>query len=133
MNLVADVQSRNEADLAALQGIWIQTHLEENGHVNPPDTHGANGALTTFAGNEFAVYLPDGTLMLEGTFTLDASLNPRLITWIDSMGSDKGKMLLASYDLEGDNFRFIAADEGLPQPTAFQTGPGQTMRTFVRR
>ena len=49
------------------------------------------------------------------------------------MGDDAGKPLPASYRLDGDEFVFIAADEGMPRPTVFSTGPGQTMRSFVRR
>ena len=55
------------------------------------------------------------------------------IGWIDSMGDDAGKHLPASYRLEGDEFVFIAADEHMPRPSEFRTGPGQTMRTFIRR
>ena len=49
------------------------------------------------------------------------------------MGDDAGKQLPASYRLEGDEFVFIAADEHMPRPITFSTGPGQTMRTFIRR
>ena len=123
----------SEHDIAALQGAWEQVGLEADGVFNPPDTHGAPGALTTFVGKQFAVRAVDGTLLLAGAFTLDASTNPRSITWTDSMGSDIGKQLPASYILDGDNFVFIAGDEGAPRPTVFRTVPGQTMRTFVRR
>ncbi|HEX7342380.1 MAG TPA: hypothetical protein VF269_08925 [Rhodanobacteraceae bacterium] len=37
-----------------------------------------------------------------------------------------------SYRIEGDRFEFIAADPGLPRPRKFKTGPGQTLRRFVR-
>ena len=66
-------------------------------------------------------------------FFLDSGTVPKSITWIDSMGDDAGKHLPASYRLDGDEFAFIAADEGMPRPTIFSTGPGQTMRTFLRR
>jgi uncharacterized protein (TIGR03067 family) len=68
-----------------------------------------------------------------GVFVLDADTTPKSITWVDAIGADAGKSLPASYRLEGDHFVFIAADEGMPRPTVFSTGPGQTMRTFVRR
>jgi len=120
-------------DLAALQGLWEQVELEVHGVSNPPDELSVRGALTTFSGNHFAVRTTEGTLLLEGTFTLDASTDPKAITWIDSMGPDLGKQLPAIYKLEDDLFIFIAADEGAPRPATFRTGPGQTMRTFVRR
>lgn len=120
-------------DLAALQGSWEQIRFEENGVTNPPDDHGAPGALTMIHGNHFQVRTAGGELLLEGDFTLDASTTPRSITWIDSIGADAGKPLLAIYRLDGDDFLFVAADEGMPRPTAFRTHQGLTLRGFVRR
>ena len=126
-------QSESDRDVAALQGSWEQVALEADGVSNPPDTHSAPGALTTFVGNQFEVRTLAGTLLLAGTFTLDASTRPKSITWIDSMGEDMGRPLPAIYELEGDNFVFIAGNEGTPPPCVFKTTAGQTMRTFVRR
>lgn len=125
--------SVNERDLAALQGTWEQVAFEENGVVDPPDTHGAPGALTIIQGRHFTVRTVEGELLLEGTLELDASVTPKAITWIDAVGADKGKRLPASYVLEGDRFVFIAGDEGAPRPTVFATRQGQTMRGFVRK
>lgn len=125
--------SDNERDLAALQGMWEQVAFEENGVVDPPDTHGAPGALTIIQDHRFIVRTVEGDVLLEGMFELDASVTPKAMTWIDAVGADKGKRLPASYVLEGDRFIFIAGDEGAPRPTAFATGQGQTMRSFVRR
>jgi uncharacterized protein (TIGR03067 family) len=122
-----------ERDLQALQGTWQQIAFEENGITSPSDSHGAPDALTTIDGHHFSVRTAAGQLLLEGSFTLDASVTPGAITWTDAMGPDKNKQLLASYLLDGDRFVFIAADAGMPRPTEFHTGPGQTMRTFVRR
>ena len=119
-------------DLQRLQGTWTQTRFEENGVINPPDVHGGNGAITTIDGNTFAVHLPDGELLLAGRFILDPSTTPRSITWIDSMVDDTGKLLPASYVLEGDSFVFVAADEGMARPVEFVTSPGLTLRGFVR-
>lgn len=124
---------KTTADLASLQGTWEQIAFEEDGRLNPPDTHGAQGARTVIKGQRFSVRTPDGELLLEGNFTLDATTSPKSITWVDSMGADQGKALPASYVLEGDHFVFIAADEGAARPTEFHTQPGLTMRSFVRR
>jgi len=122
-----------ERDLHALQGSWKQIGHEADGLSEPPDEHGAPGALTTFAGNQFVVRGVDGVLLLAGTFTIDASNRPKAITWTDSMGPDQGKQLPAIYKLEADFLVFIAGDEGSPRPTVFQTSIGQTKRTFVRQ
>ena len=122
-----------DPDLQALQGIWEQTALEDSGVLNPVDAHSAPGAITTIAGDQFKVTTVSGDVLLAGRFFLDSTTTPKRITWIDSMGDDAGKHLPASYRLEGDEFVFIAADEHMPRPSEFRTGPGQTMRTFVRK
>lgn len=122
-----------DPDLQALQGIWEQTALEDSGVLNPIDAHSAPGALTTIAGDRFEVTTVNGDVLLAGRFFLDSTTTPKSITWIDSIGDDAGKQLPASYRLKDDEFVFIAADEHMPRPTQFSTGPGQTMRTFVRR
>ncbi|KAF2407204.1 uncharacterized domain TIGR03067 protein [Pseudomonas antarctica] len=121
------------SDHQALQGTWEQTALEDSGVLNPIDGHSAPGALTTLSGDCFEVRTTSGEVLLAGRFSLDSSTSPKSITWVDAIGEDAGKQLPASYRLDGDVFVFIAADEGMPRPTVFSTGPGQTMRTFVRR
>ncbi|AUG07585.1 TIGR03067 domain-containing protein [Pseudomonas sp. S09G 359] len=125
--------SRSNPDFQALQGAWEQTSLEDSGVLNPVDAHSAPGAITTITEDRFEVKTVSGEVLLAGRFFLDSSTVPKSITWIDSIGEDAGKLLPASYRLQGDEFVFIAADESMPRPTVFSTGPGQTMRTFVRR
>lgn len=126
------MQAASEADLKILQGRWEQVGFEEGGLTNSPDEHGGMGAITTIEGCCFVVRAIGGNLLLEGTFTLDATVSPKAITWVDGIGADAGKHLPASYVLDGDCFVFIAADEGAPRPTVFRAGPGQVMRRFVR-
>src|SRR5678816_3079464 len=119
-------------DLAALQGAWTQIDFEENGISNPPDETGAPGAITTFDKDQFEVRTAEGDFLLAGSFELFPMSSPKTVDWIDSTGPDAGKRLLSIYKLEADRFVFIAADEGMQRPTIFRTGPGQTMRTFLR-
>lgn len=120
------------ADLQALQGRWLQVRFEENGLINPPDSHGLPGAITTINGTGFHVAVPGQDTILEGVFELDATCKPKSITWIDSIGEDAGKRLPAIYELTADSFLFVAADEGMDRPAQFVTGPGLTLRGFVR-
>ena len=123
----------SRVDFNRLQGAWSQTYFEADGVVDPPnDPHTAPGAVCIFRGNEFEVLTPDNDLLLKGTFELDASTTPKAITWVDSIGEDAGKELPAIYELTDRTFRFIAADEGAPRPTQFETVIGLTMREFAR-
>jgi uncharacterized protein (TIGR03067 family) len=121
------------ADLSALQGVWEQVQMEADGVSNPLDSTAPLGALTTITDNHFKVHAVDGTVFLEGTFTLNATTEPKSITWVDSIGPDVGKRLPASYILNDDRFVFIVADEGARRPTVFRTKPGLVMRTLVRK
>ena len=127
------MSSISDPDFQALQGAWEQTSLEDSGVLNPVDAHSAPGAITTITNDRFEVKTVNGDVLLAGRFFLDSTTVPKSITWVDSIGEDAGKQLPASYRLEGDEFVFIAADESMPRPITFSTGPGQTMRTFVRR
>ena len=111
----------------------MQVDLEENGVSNPPDEYGPPGAVTTFRENHFEVRTVEGILLLEGSFELDPLASPKAVDWIDDIGPDAGKRLPAIYWLEEEKFVFIAADEGAQRPDVFRTGPGQTMRTFIRK
>jgi uncharacterized protein (TIGR03067 family) len=76
----------SKIDLAALQGSWIQVDFQENGVSNPPDELGdTSRSITTFSEDRFSVRSPKGTLLLEGTFELDASCTPKAVDWIDSV------------------------------------------------
>jgi uncharacterized protein (TIGR03067 family) len=119
------------SDLESLQGSWVQVAFEENGIADMPDAYGLQGAVTTFAGNHFSVCDAAGSLLLEGHFVLDDSA--KTVDWIDAIGPDAGQVLPAIYALDADRFTFIAADASAPRPTQFRTGPGETMRSFVRR
>lgn len=131
MNLSMD-KATDLQDLERLQGAWEQTEMEDSGIVNPPDEHSAPGALTLIEGERFRVVTMEGQVLLAGSFTLDSTTTPKSITWIDSIGADAGQLLPASYQLTEEEFVFIAADSGQPRPTQFRTGPGQTLRRFVR-
>ena len=86
----------------------------------------------TFSGDTFVVTLADGTIPIKGTYKLDPTRNPKTIDWLDTIGEDAGKTLLAIYSLEGDRLVFCAAHPGLERPTQFRTRPGQVLRTSQR-
>jgi uncharacterized protein (TIGR03067 family) len=120
-------------DLEALQGCWEQVALQVDGLARPCDDLSPPGGTTVFIGNRFLVRAADGGQLLEGAFRLNVAANPKQVDWIDAEGPDAGKVLPAIYKLEGDRFVFVAGDADAPRPTQFCTGPGQVMRTFVRR
>ncbi|WP_288427299.1 TIGR03067 domain-containing protein [uncultured Agrobacterium sp.] len=121
-----------EADIKRLQGLWRQVRFEENGIVDPIDTHGSPDAVMTIAGETFHVAIPGSETLIEGKFNIDSSASPKCIDWIDSIGSDAGKKLPAIYTLGDDVFEFAAADAEMQRPQDFTGGSGITIRGFVR-
>lgn len=127
------VDPTSRSDLAELQCSWSQSYLEADGVANPDDDeHTSPGAVCIIEGQDFRVIKPDGTLLLKGSFTLNATTYPKSITWIDAIGEDAGTALPAIYELSADMFQFVAADEGQPRPSRFENMAGLTMRVFVR-
>lgn len=119
-------------DFEMLQGEWRQVRFEENGLIDPPDSHGADGAILTISGNRFHVAVPGGAPLVEGIFVLHTALSPRGIDWTDSIGEDAGKLLPAVYRLTSEEFEFAAADPDMARPGDFEGGRGITIRSFVR-
>jgi uncharacterized protein (TIGR03067 family) len=107
-------------DLELLQGQWEHVLLEVDGVESAADDLSPPGGLTSFASNLFTVHASDGALLLEGSFTLDASTDPKQVNWLDATGADAGKVLAAIYRLDGDHFVFVAADPGAPRPIEFR-------------
>jgi uncharacterized protein (TIGR03067 family) len=106
-------------DLERLQGTWRQTSGDSD----------YGEGMTTFAGTHFTVRDGD-RITLEGDFAIDEHV--KTIDWTDSIGSDTGKIVPAIYRLDDDHFTFVAAHAGMPRPKAFEPGPGEVMRSFVR-
>ena len=91
----------------------------------------AGQSLGTFSGNTFVVWRADGTIVIEGTFALDPTREPKTVDWTDTFGTDAGKTFPAIYALDGDQLIFCAGDEGR-RPTEFRTGKGEVLRIHQR-
>jgi uncharacterized protein (TIGR03067 family) len=120
-----------EEELNRFQGTWKQVAYERDGVTEPLDEQGWN-PITTFTGDEFVVTLADGTIPIKGTYRIDPTRHPKTVDWMDTIGEDAGKTLLAIYALEDDRLMFCAAYPGLRRPEEFKTQPGQVLRVFQR-
>jgi uncharacterized protein (TIGR03067 family) len=118
-------------ELKRLQGTWKQIAYERDGVTEPLDERGWDPRVT-FTGDVFVVTLADGSIPIKGTFRLDPTREPKTIDWMDTIGEDAGKTLLAIYSLEGDQLVFCAAYPGLERPTEFRTRQGQVLRVSQR-
>jgi uncharacterized protein (TIGR03067 family) len=123
--------SDSDAELKRFEGTWKQIAYERDGVTEPLDEQGWN-PTTTFKAEEFAVTLADGSIPIKGTYRIDPTRDPKTVDWLDSIGEDAGKTLLAIYAFQEDRLIFCAAYPGLDRPTEFRTRPGQVLRIFKR-
>ena len=119
-------------EIAKFQGTWKQIAYERDGVVEPLDEERDWQPRTTFRGNTFVVTIADGTVVIEGTFVLDASKEPKTIDYTDTFGDDAGKTFPAIYYFEGDKLVFCAATAGQARPTSFETKAGEVLRVHRR-
>ena len=109
-------------ELQKFQGCWRQTYAEMGGIGNPADEVGSQSRCT-FADNTFVVYRADGDIVIEGTFAIDPTREPKTVDWTDTFGADAGKTLPAIYRLDGDELVFCVGNEGEQAPREFRTRP----------
>jgi len=120
-----------EKELKRFEGTWKQIGYERDGVTEPLDEQGWD-PITTFTAEEFVVTLADGSIPIKGTYRIDPTRNPKTVDWMDTIGEDAGKTLLAIYAIQEDRLMFCAAYPGLERPTEFRTRPGQVLRIFKR-
>ena len=128
MNQAADAVAE---EMRKLQGVWKQIAYERDGVSEPLDEQGWE-PTTTIVGDTFVVTLADGSTPISGRYRLDPTADPKTIDWLDEVGEDAGKTILAIYFLDGDRFTFCAAYPGRERPTEFRTRPGQVLRASRR-
>lgn len=85
-------------------------------------------------GSETSVYAGP-QLLMKMEFTCDASKAPKIIDYVNTAGSNKGKSQQGIYVFEGGMLRICVAAPGKPRPTQFQSdrGDGRTFTVWKRR
>ena len=120
-------------DLAKLQGKWLQVWYERDGVAQPIDEEAGWKPVTEIIGDRFIVSIADGSVVLEGVFKLDDTLQPKTIDWLDGAGPyASDHPILAIYELTDTSFAFCAAYDGAARPTTFETGPRRVLRRMQR-
>jgi uncharacterized protein (TIGR03067 family) len=100
---------RHSSQMSQLQGDWLVDAVDvQNGVVSIKDSK-----LFT------ATRTPDGARQNEeelGTFSIDATTEPKSLDLVVTSGPNKGQTLLAIYAVEGDRLIIRLAGPGLPRP-----------------
>jgi uncharacterized protein (TIGR03067 family) len=116
LNPVAAQPSKDDA--SALQGAWVIVGLEADGKPRPEMNF--KGNMLTFKGQQVTLLERKNPPITLG-FTLDASKKPKTIDLTAAEGPQKGKTLLAIYELKGDELRICFCFMEGKRPDDFTT------------
>jgi uncharacterized protein (TIGR03067 family) len=100
-----------------LEGAWPPVAAELGGQKFPDDH--LKAVKLIMKDGQYTVQV--GEVFDEGTYKLDPAAKPRAIDITGSEGPNKGKTLLAIYELTGDSLRVYYNLEGKKRPTDFKT------------
>jgi uncharacterized protein (TIGR03067 family) len=119
--------ARTDFDL--LQGTWQPVSAELGGSPLPAET--LMSLRLVIKGEEYSVTVGNETD--RGTLQLDVKKKPRAMDIVGTDGPNKGKTVLAVYDLSADELKVCYALDG-KRPTGFktQTGDKHFLVTYQR-
>ncbi len=115
-------------DLQAMQGDWKMVGYVVNG--KPWTAQELAKVHLTVKGKESTFVRDNETT--HGMYVLDAAKKPKTMDIDLTDGPQKGKKMLAIYELEKDQLRVCVADAGKPRPTEFKPGPDRNLETWQR-
>lgn len=127
----ASAWSDTAKDRMTIEGTWLPVEAELGGQKFP-DEHLKTIQLTMTKGTYTAKV---GEVLDKGNYKLDPAAKPRAINITGTEGPNKGKTLLAIYELTGDSLRICYDLKGKKRPTEFKTAKNtqQFLVTYKRK
>jgi uncharacterized protein (TIGR03067 family) len=129
-------EDRREAakkDLEKLQGVWIMTAMETEGHVlTQEDFEGRN---SLYEGDALSLRAGE-TVRRRGIVTLDPTRTPKAMNTWDADGPYADQTVPGIYELDGDNLKVCFARPGEPRPSKFSSnkeGGGFLVAVYKRK
>jgi uncharacterized protein (TIGR03067 family) len=104
---------------ASLEGTWLPSTAELAGQKFPDEI--TKTIKLTIKGAKYTVTV--GKMIDKGTCKLDMSATPKTIDIVGTEGPNKGKTILAIYELTGDTLKVCYDLGGKARPTAFESKP----------
>ena len=126
----ADDPKPKKDDAAAMDGKWAMTSGEMAGTAFPAEV---TKSLTLILDKgKYTVKSPGPDDL--GTTTIDATKTPKELDIKGTEGPNKGKTILAIYELDGDTLKVCYDLEGKKRPTEFKTAKEskQFLATYQR-
>lgn len=104
-------------DAKDIQGNWLPKAAELGGQKFPDEM--LRNMKLVIVGDKYAVKSGDETDF--GTVKLDPAQKPKTLDIIGTDGPNKGKTVLAIYELSGDSLKVCYALTGTRRPTEFKS------------
>ena len=117
----ADARAGAKADDTS--GTWTATSAEMAGMTLPGSFYGTIKLVI----NEDKYKLTIGDKVDEGTSKADASATPKTLDVTGTKGPNKGKTMLAIYELDGDTMKVCYDLSGNARPKEFKTTAGSQL------
>ena len=115
------------ADLQGLQGRWSYQTVETCGNCHPHEV--LSRSCLRFDGNQYFVQWADKTN--QGSFTLDATTSPKMITLLPSIGEHQGMAMEGIYELQDETFKAMISFPGARRPAGFDATTGDQVELVI--
>jgi len=113
--------------LAPFQGTWEIVSVEKDGSALPQDD--IAGMTVMISGSAYKLINKDN--VSKGTFSLDASKDPKQMDVHHQSESGDDQTMPAIYDVSSDTMRVCYNPEGGTRPTSFSTKPDSHFLSVV--
>lgn len=117
------------SDSAQLQGKFVLVGGTQWGA--PLTSSDLSNSFRTTVGDQLTVTL-GGLLLLKATVRLKPSIEPKQMDYQVTGGPNAGSTFAGLYQIHGDTIVLCFAMVNAPRPTALESGPAQTLFTWVR-
>ena len=115
----SSVWSADAKDGDAIQGTWLPSSAELAGKKFPDEVR--TSMKLVMKDDSYTVTV--GKQVDKGTVKLNPSAKPKAMDITGTDGPNKGKTILAIYELDGDTLRVCYDLDGKNRPTKFETKP----------
>lgn len=120
--VLAQESDQGKEDVARMQGEWSMVSGSVDGQAMPNEM--LPSAKRVCKGNETTVTIGP-QLIMQATFTVDPTKNPKAIDYQVTDGPTKGKKHLGIYAFDGDTVRYCFAAPDDERPPDFNSKPGE--------
>jgi uncharacterized protein (TIGR03067 family) len=131
IGLGADADEAAKKEYARFEGVWSFALVEVEGAKQPDVPFERNKIIISRDGNFIVM---QGQRITRGQFRVDLSKMPKHFDVTITAGPNKGHVLPAIYELEGDTYKVCSSLVSKERPSAFASKPGSgTLLQVLKR